>query len=81
MAAQNSALHTYMFIHVQFAFSESNLVDKEVGKNEVNLSCQSHIVYIGHTSHVKVQIACIYIIYTVYMYHYSLSTNVIIVDM
>ena len=51
-----------MFIHVQFAFSESNLVEKEVGKNEVNLSCQSHIVYIGHTSHVKVQIACIYII-------------------
>ena len=43
--------------------------------------CRNHIVYIGHTSHVKVQIACIYIIYTVYMYHYSLSINVIIVDL
>ena len=42
--------------------------------------CRSNIVYI-YTSHVKVQIACIYIIYTVYMYHYSLSINLIIVDM
>ena len=61
------ALHTYMFIHVQFAFSESNLVEKEVGKNEDNLSCQSHIVYIGRTEHVKVQIACINIQYN-YIY-------------